>query len=91
MPFASLHILVYWLLGLGLLLPKFSFYTLVSTIMCTSHLAFQFFTPYLGYLFVYTEGFSLSFFLSKTQQFLTKRIPQNPKYQHVKTRLDTGK
>uniref|UniRef100_A0A8C7E173 Centrosomal protein 41 n=1 Tax=Naja naja TaxID=35670 RepID=A0A8C7E173_NAJNA len=23
-------------------------------------------------------------------QFLTKRIPQNPKYQHVKTRLDTG-
>ncbi|XP_028602351.2 centrosomal protein of 41 kDa isoform X1 [Podarcis muralis] len=23
-------------------------------------------------------------------EFLTKRIPQNPKYQHVKTRLDTG-
>ncbi|KAG8138514.1 hypothetical protein E2320_004414, partial [Naja naja] len=23
------------------------------------------------------------------EQFLTKRIPQNPKYQHVKTRLDT--
>uniref|UniRef100_A0ABM5GLL4 Centrosomal protein of 41 kDa isoform X1 n=1 Tax=Pogona vitticeps TaxID=103695 RepID=A0ABM5GLL4_9SAUR len=23
-------------------------------------------------------------------EFLTKRIPQNPKYQHIKTRLDTG-
>ncbi|KAJ6656373.1 hypothetical protein lerEdw1_003876 [Lerista edwardsae] len=34
---------------------------------------------------VYAEEF-ISFF----KQFLTKRIPQNPKYQHVKTRLDTG-
>uniref|UniRef100_A0A8C5JR74 Uncharacterized protein n=1 Tax=Junco hyemalis TaxID=40217 RepID=A0A8C5JR74_JUNHY len=23
-------------------------------------------------------------------QFLTRRIPPNPKYQHIKTRLDTG-
>uniref|UniRef100_A0A2K5QL98 Centrosomal protein 41 n=1 Tax=Cebus imitator TaxID=2715852 RepID=A0A2K5QL98_CEBIM len=23
-------------------------------------------------------------------EYLTKRIPQNPRYQHVKSRLDTG-
>lgn len=23
-------------------------------------------------------------------QYLTRRIPQNPRYQHIKTRLDTG-
>ncbi|KAL2308867.1 hypothetical protein Nmel_005037, partial [Mimus melanotis] len=30
----------------------------------------------------------LIFFVLK--QFLTRRIPSNPKYQHIKTRLDTG-
>uniref|UniRef100_A0A493U3J0 Uncharacterized protein n=1 Tax=Anas platyrhynchos platyrhynchos TaxID=8840 RepID=A0A493U3J0_ANAPP len=24
-------------------------------------------------------------------EYLSRRIPQNPKYQHIKTRLDTGK
>ncbi|XP_071406227.1 centrosomal protein of 41 kDa isoform X2 [Pithys albifrons albifrons] len=28
--------------------------------------------------------------LGNPQQYLTRRIPQNPKYQHIKTRLDTG-
>uniref|UniRef100_A0A8C3W7Z3 Centrosomal protein 41 n=1 Tax=Catagonus wagneri TaxID=51154 RepID=A0A8C3W7Z3_9CETA len=23
-------------------------------------------------------------------EYLTKRIPQNPRYQHIKSRLDTG-
>uniref|UniRef100_A0A8D2IPK5 Uncharacterized protein n=1 Tax=Varanus komodoensis TaxID=61221 RepID=A0A8D2IPK5_VARKO len=32
----------------------------------------------------------MAFLSFSFEQFLTKRIPQNPKYQHVKTRLDTG-
>ncbi|KAJ7416741.1 hypothetical protein WISP_69092 [Willisornis vidua] len=28
--------------------------------------------------------------MGDSQQYLTRRIPQNPKYQHIKTRLDTG-
>uniref|UniRef100_A0A8C3T0L5 Centrosomal protein 41 n=1 Tax=Chelydra serpentina TaxID=8475 RepID=A0A8C3T0L5_CHESE len=29
-------------------------------------------------------------FFPPPKQCLTKRIPQNPKYQHIKSRLDTG-